>query len=87
MLNRNSDKLSPEIALTKNEIRILGKMILKKNRRRSLHLSDYLLQLAKMGGYLARSGDPPPGILVLCRGLSVRSNLNYYRLIVRRSTD
>lgn len=66
MLNRNSDKLSPEIALTKNEIRILGKMILEKeNRRRSLHLSDYLLQLAKMGGYLARSGDPPPGTLVM----------------------
>ena len=30
----------------------------------------YLLQIAKLGGYLARAKDPPPGNLVLWRGLS-----------------
>ena len=71
MLNRNAEKLSPEIALTGNETKILTEMIYaKEKRRRSLRLSDCLLQIAKLGGYLARSGDPPPGNLVMWRGLS-----------------
>jgi hypothetical protein len=71
MLNRNAENLSPEIALTENETKILTEMIYaKEKRRRSLRLSDCLLQIAKLGGYLARSGDPPPGNLVMWRGLS-----------------
>jgi hypothetical protein len=30
----------------------------------------YLLQIAKLGGYLARAKDPPPGNMVLWRGLT-----------------
>ena len=29
-----------------------------------------LVQIAKLGGYLARAKDPPPGNLVLWRGLT-----------------
>jgi hypothetical protein len=33
-------------------------------------LSRYLIKLAQLGGYLARSSDPPPGNMVIWRGLS-----------------
>ena len=29
--------------------------------RRRPQLSNYLIQVARLGGYLARNGDPPPG--------------------------
>jgi hypothetical protein len=33
-------------------------------------LSQYLTKLAKLGGYLARKNDPPPGNMVIWRGLT-----------------
>jgi hypothetical protein len=33
-------------------------------------LSHYAIRLAKLGGYLARKNDPPPGITVMWRGLT-----------------
>ena len=33
-------------------------------------LSFYISKLARLGGYLARRGDPPPGNRVMWRGLS-----------------
>jgi hypothetical protein len=39
-------------------------------RCRNGTLSYYLTKLARLGGYLARSNDPPPGNTVIWRGLS-----------------
>jgi hypothetical protein len=76
MLNRSSEKQSPQLAFTENELKILGQMIRKKdNHARSLNLSDYLSQIAKLGGYLARASDPPPGNMVMWRGLSRLSDI------------
>ena len=33
-------------------------------------LSLYLIKIARLGGYLARTKDPPPGNIVMWRGLS-----------------
>ena len=33
-------------------------------------LADYLLSIAKLGGYIARASDPPPGNMIMWRGLS-----------------
>jgi hypothetical protein len=33
-------------------------------------LSHYTTQLAKLGGYLARKSDPPPGNVVMWRGMT-----------------
>ena len=33
-------------------------------------VGHYLTQIARLGGYLARAKDPPPGNLVLWRGLA-----------------
>ncbi|HJZ57710.1 MAG TPA: hypothetical protein VKE74_22315 [Gemmataceae bacterium] len=32
-------------------------------------VAHYLVEIAKLGGYLARAKDPPPGNLVIWRGL------------------
>ena len=33
-------------------------------------LSAYITKVARLGGYLARASDPPPGNIVMWRGLS-----------------
>ena len=33
-------------------------------------VSHYLVAVAKLGGYLARAKDPPPGNMVIWRGLT-----------------
>ncbi|MCC8959222.1 hypothetical protein H8B02_39230 [Bradyrhizobium sp. Pear77] len=33
-------------------------------------IADYLIKIARLGGYLARANDPPPGNLIMWRGLS-----------------
>jgi hypothetical protein len=33
-------------------------------------VSHYLVAVAKLGGYLGRSKDPPPGSMVVWRGLT-----------------
>ncbi|RWN55186.1 hypothetical protein [Mesorhizobium sp.] len=32
-------------------------------------VSSYLVKIARLGGYLARASDPPPGNTVMWRGL------------------
>ena len=39
-------------------------------RARQKTLSRYLIRIARLGGYLARANDPPPGNMVMRRGLS-----------------
>ena len=31
-------------------------------------LSEYMREIARLGGYLARSHDPPPGNMIMWRG-------------------
>jgi hypothetical protein len=71
MMNRAAPNASPRIALTKLEIQLLDKLI-ADNRSQNKHgsLSSYLVRLARLGGYLARATDPPPGNTVMWRGMS-----------------
>ena len=71
MLNRAAPNASPRMALTKLEIQLLDKLI-ADNRSQNKHgsLSSYLVRLARLGGYLARATDPPPGNTVIWRGMS-----------------
>ena len=67
ILNRSCGKANPKLGLTKEEINILDKLI-KLNKRKDL--SSYLIGIAKLGGYLARASDLPPGNIVMWRGFS-----------------
>jgi hypothetical protein len=72
MLNRSSPEASPTVALTSTEIRLLDQLIKDKIHQPlpSKSLSTYLIKLARLGGYLARASDPPPGNTVILKGLS-----------------
>lgn len=72
MLNRTKPNASPKVALTDTEITLLDQLVSDAGNRRcrSGTLAFYLIKLARLGGYLARSGDPPPGNVVIWRGLS-----------------
>ena len=72
MLNRADPDSSAELAFTDSEIEALDR--LQPDREswvpQPKTLSRYLTKLAKLGGYLARKTDPPPGNTVVWRGLT-----------------
>ena len=72
MLNRTAPNAAPTMALTVTEIALLDQLVADAGNRRCLSgtLSFYLTKLARLGGYLARASDPPPGNMVIWRGLS-----------------
>jgi hypothetical protein len=77
MLNRSSPKTSPQTALTDSEIRLLDRLVkcrVRDHVRRET-LSHYVVKIARLGGYLARANDPPPGNIVIWRGLSRLSDI------------
>ncbi len=72
MLKRSAPTAPPDLALTAAEIGLLDHLVKDKDRQ-SLQrktLSHYLTKIARLGGYLARANDPPPGNTVMWRGLS-----------------
>jgi hypothetical protein len=70
MLNRSSPDALPTLALTATEIAMLDRLVNDKPKTRGKTLSHYLTKIARLGGYLARANDPPPGNTVMWRGLS-----------------
>lgn len=69
MLNRAAPDAPAEMALTASEIRMLDQLLTTPSATPN-RLSHYLTKIARLGGYLARGSDPPPGNIVIWRGLS-----------------
>ena len=42
-----------------------------------LSIESCLVEIARLGGYLARANDPPPGNKVIWRGLSRLADITY----------
>jgi hypothetical protein len=70
MLNRTAPTASPRLVFTPLEIRLLDQLVKDKASSPAPTLSHYLTKIARLGGYLARAKDPPPGNMVMWRGLS-----------------
>ena len=72
MLNRAKPDLEPALVLTKLETNILDRLIPDPTADPSPARTPalYLIKVARLGGYLARTKDPPPGNIVMWRGLS-----------------
>ena len=70
MLNRSAPHALPTLALTETEIAVLDRLASDKQHARLKMLSHYLTKIARLGGYLARANDPPPGNTVMWRGLA-----------------
>ena len=70
MLNRSMPDAPATLALTEVEIALLDQLAKDRNSRRRKSLGHYLIMIARLGGYLARANDPPPGNMVMWRGMS-----------------
>ncbi len=72
MTNRVAPDAQPELVFTDMELRILDRLVADKPtaRLRQHLLSHYLIKLARLGGYLARNADSPPGNETVWRGLT-----------------
>jgi hypothetical protein len=69
MANRTTPAESPGCALTKLEINLLNHIVKDREPCGQKTLSHYLTKIARLGGYLARASDPPPGNTVIWRGM------------------
>jgi hypothetical protein len=70
MMNRLAPAAPPLVALTDLETRLLDRLLPETPKRQKATLSTYFVKIARLGGYLARTKDSPPGNMVMWRGLS-----------------
>lgn len=71
MMNRITPDAAPGEVFTALELHILDRLVKNKSiHPRKNSLSHYLIKLAKLGGYLARNSDSPPGNETIRRGLT-----------------
>jgi hypothetical protein len=69
MIGRSVPDAEPGLALTERGTALLDRLVPDKvPQPRTLAL--YLAKVARLGGYLARGRDPPPGNTVIWRGMS-----------------
>jgi hypothetical protein len=72
MINRSLPEAEPDLVLTKLEIGLLDQLVPERGGTPpvGISLSKIPHKVAKLGGYLARTSDPPPGNIVMWRGLA-----------------
>jgi hypothetical protein len=80
MLNRMTESAKPSLAFMPLEIDLLARLAADRQGacgRRSPTIQSCLTQLARLGGYLDRASDPPPGNIVIWRGMSRLSDIAF----------
>jgi hypothetical protein len=70
MMNRVAPDGSAALVLTRQEAHVLAKLVPQITPAGRPTVAVCLNQLARLGGYLARARDPPPGNMVLWRGMA-----------------
>ena len=78
MLNRMAESARRSLAFTPLEIDILARLATDRQVARGLRsptIRFYLRQLARLKGTLDRTCDPPPGNIVIGRGISRLSDI------------
>ena len=70
ILDRSNPDVTPTFALAKIELGLLDHVVNDKTPTQRKTLSHYLTKIARLGRYLARAHDPPPGNMVMWRGIS-----------------
>jgi hypothetical protein len=87
MLHRAEPELPPTIALNATETSLLDELIKTKpaNSSTTPTISDYVIKIARLGGYLNRASDPPPGNMVMWRGMSKLNDIHLGFLLGRKT--
>jgi hypothetical protein len=68
LLGREQPQLPAEILFTDIELKTLTAYAKKKKLAPPIQLNEAVLLVAKIGGYLGRKNDPPPGHQILWKG-------------------
>ena len=71
LLGRESPDLPAEILFSDFEIRVLKALALQRRLAAPTKLENAVHLVARLGGYLARKNDPPPGHEIMWRGFSI----------------
>ena len=74
-LNLLSPELPASLVFTETEMKMLELLEPMKNNRESRTVGDSLIRLAKLGDYLGRNRDEPPGNMVLWRDIARLTDL------------
>lgn len=74
MANRGAPDAPPEVAFAPAEVAVLDRVAGEPSPGQRT-VAHYLLAVARLGGHLARAGDPPPGNMVVWRGLARLADL------------
>ena len=75
MLRRAEPVGDPAAVFTDTELALLDSIKGTTKSGQTRDLDFYLTAVARLGGYLARRNDPPPGTTVLWRGFSRLADL------------
>lgn len=75
MLSRDAPKASPEAVFTDTERSLLERATPERKSKVPRDLNFYVRAVARLGGYLDRTSDAPPGTTVIWRGLSRLADL------------
>ncbi len=70
LLGRESPELPAEVLFSDLEVRVLKAYAKKKRVRQPLLLGEAVRLVARIGGYLGRANDPPPGHQLMWQGYS-----------------
>ncbi len=78
MLHRAEPDLPPAIALDTTEVYLLDELVKTKPGATTgkATVSDYIIKIARLGGYLNRASDPPPGNTVMWRGMTKLNDIH-----------
>jgi hypothetical protein len=76
ILQRADPDTAPQAVFTHQELDLLDKLAPQLGPEVARRLSFYVIRVARLGGYLARRHDPPPGATVLWRGFSRLADLS-----------
>ncbi len=75
LLGRACPELPAGVLLSDLEIKVLKAYAQKKNIKQPTHLGDAVRLVARLGGYLGRNNDPPPGHQLMWQGYTVLQTL------------
>ena len=77
MINRSQPTAAATVALTQLELKLLDQLAPDRSATAEpATLAHYIVKLARLGGYLDRASDPPPGNIVRWRGLARLNDLS-----------
>jgi Transposase DDE domain len=81
MISRSKPNAPPTLALSNAELALLDHAVPDKTPPKQRNLEHYLNKIARLGGYLTRAHDPPPGNMVMWRGMTRLNDIRFGAMI------